>query len=133
MHSLLLLDVPGTVVGIDAGILVRMRLHRVRIEYLQHLAEVDLLHQIVDVIIVKIVREHQQRLGNVACLRQADNQMAQIIDARVHLRFGNVSRAKETNKTTRSRTCTTIITESFCSGPNVSSFSTSCSSLYLTI
>lgn len=74
-NSLLPLNVSGTIVGIDAGILVRMRLYGIRIEDLQHLAKVNLLHQIVDVIVVIVVREYQQSLGNVACLCEADNQM----------------------------------------------------------
>lgn len=54
---------------------MRVRLYGIRIEDLQHLAKVNLLHQIVDVIIIVVVREYQQSLGNVACLREADNQM----------------------------------------------------------
>lgn len=74
-HSLLLLHVSGTIVRIHAGILVWMRLYGIRIEDLQYLAKVDLLHQIIDVIVVIVMREYQQSLGNVTCLRQADNQM----------------------------------------------------------
>lgn len=68
-YALLLFDVSRTVVGIHAGILVRMRLNGVRVEDLHHLAEVDLLHQVVDVVVVVVVREHQQHLRNVPGLR----------------------------------------------------------------
>lgn len=50
-----------------------MRLYGVRIEDLQHLAEIDLLHQVVDVVVVEVVREDQQRFRDVARLRQAHN------------------------------------------------------------
>lgn len=63
-----------------------MRLYGIRIEDLQHLAKVDLLHQIIDVIVVVVVREYQQSLGNIASLRETDNQMTQIVDSRMHLR-----------------------------------------------
>lgn len=62
-----------------------MRLHRVRIEYLHDLAEVDALHQIVDVLVVEIVREHKQRALDVARLRQTDDQVSQVRDARMYL------------------------------------------------
>lgn len=84
-YLLLLLDVAGTVSGRLTRKLLRMRLYRVRVEDLHHLAEVNTLHQFVDLFIIVVVTEHQQNRFNVPCLRQAYDQMPQVDDACVHL------------------------------------------------
>lgn len=66
--SLFLLHVPVTVVGVLAGELVGVRLNRVRIVDLHYLAKVHGLHQFVNLVVVKVVRENQHRLGDVTGL-----------------------------------------------------------------
>lgn len=83
--SLFFFDVAWAVVGILPGELIWMSLNGMGIKYLQHFAEVDALHQLVDLLIKEVVREHQQHLGYVSDLCQADNQVSQVDDACVHL------------------------------------------------
>lgn len=84
-YLLLLLDVAGTVSWRLTRKLLWMRLYRVRVEDLHHLAEVNTLHQFVDLFIIVVVTEHQQNRVNVPRLRQAYDQVAQVDDACVHL------------------------------------------------
>lgn len=84
-HLLLLLDVARAVSGRLAGELLRMRLYRVGVEDLHNLAEVYTLDQLVDLLIIVVVTEHQKNRVNVPCLRQAHDQVSQVDDARVHL------------------------------------------------
>lgn len=53
--------------------------------HLHHFAKVNALHQVVDVLVVVVVREYQQRTLDVPRLGQTDDQMPQVGDARVHL------------------------------------------------
>ena len=62
-----------------------MSLNRKRVEDLHNFAEIDALHQLVDFFVIKIVREDQQGLGNVARLRKTNDQMPQVCDSLVHL------------------------------------------------
>ena len=62
-----------------------MRLYRVRVEDLHHLAEVHTLHKFVDFFIVVVMTEHQQNRVNVPRLRQAHDEVPQIDDACVYL------------------------------------------------
>lgn len=41
--------------------------------YLQHFAEINALHQIIDILVVEIMGEYQQSALDVAGLRQADD------------------------------------------------------------
>lgn len=84
-YLLLLLDVAWTVSRRLTRELLRMSLYRVRVEYLHHLAEVDALHQFVDLFIVVVVAEHEQNCFDVPRLCQAYNQVAQVDDACMHL------------------------------------------------
>lgn len=77
-NILFLLYVPGTIVGIHARILIRMRLNGVWIKNLEYLAEIDLLHQVVDVIVIVVMRKNQQHLGDVLGLCQTHDQVTQI-------------------------------------------------------
>lgn len=61
-NLLLLLHVPVTVLGIFAGELFRVRLNRVRIVYLHHFAKVHALNQLIDLVVIKVVREDEQDL-----------------------------------------------------------------------
>ena len=76
IYSLLLANVSGTVVGALAGKGPRMRLYTMRIEDLHYPAEVDVLHEIIDIRVPDIVAEHQQRLFYTSGLCKRDDQMA---------------------------------------------------------
>ena len=66
-----------------------MSLNRERVEDLHNFAKVDALHQLVDFFVVKVVREDQQGLGNVARLRKTDDQMPQVCDSLMNLHHDN--------------------------------------------
>lgn len=84
-HSLLLADVAGTVVGALAGKRGRVRLYAVRVEYLEHPAKVDVLHEKVDVRAPDVVAEDEQGLLDAARLGQRDDEVAQVGQPVVHL------------------------------------------------
>lgn len=58
-------------VWFSAGKTFRKNLHRIRIEQLNHLGKVNRLHQIVNTLVDIIVGEHQQGIGNIWRLSQA--------------------------------------------------------------
>lgn len=84
-NSLLLLDVPGTILGTLAGEAVGVSLDGERVEDLHHFAEVDGLHQVVDLVVVEIVAEDEQHLVDVLGLSQAHDQVAQVDEPGVDL------------------------------------------------
>lgn len=69
-ERLLLREIALTVARIVTWKFARVRLYRERIKDLQHFAKADTLHQLVDLVVVVVVREDQQRLGNVSRMRE---------------------------------------------------------------
>lgn len=68
IDSLFLLHVPVTVLGVLAGELEGVRLDGERVVDLHHPAKVHALHQLVDLVVVEVVREDEHHLGDVPCL-----------------------------------------------------------------
>lgn len=127
-ERLFLLDVPRTIVGVLTGKFSRVRLNGVRIEYLYDFAEVYALYETVDVFVIVIVREDDQGLRYIARLGQADDEVAEVLDAIVDLQKGFYNFRKSVDRS--AVTCMTMTMESFCSGPNTSSLWTVCRRLY---
>lgn len=62
-----------------------MRLNAEWIKNLHDPTKIDRLDELIDLLIVEVMREHQQCLGNILGLSQRNNQVAQIRDSLVYL------------------------------------------------
>lgn len=85
LYLLLLLNIARTIPRWLARELLWMCLYWVRVEDLHHPAEVNALHQLVDLLVIVVVAEHQQNCVDVSRLRQAHYQVPQVDDASVYL------------------------------------------------
>lgn len=62
-----------------------MRLYGIRIEYLHGFAKVDHPYELVDLFVVMVVAEYQQRVLDAPRPSQAHYGMPEVHDTRVHL------------------------------------------------
>lgn len=62
-----------------------MGLYAVRIEDLHDPAEINALHEVIDIRMPDVMTEHEKRLLDVLRLRQRHDEVSQISESRVHL------------------------------------------------
>lgn len=84
-HSLFFTDISWTIVWPFAGKSTGVGLYAVRIKDLHDPAEIDALHEIIDIRMPDVVAENEEGLFDVLGLRQRHDQMPKISEPRVHL------------------------------------------------